>query len=179
MKKLLFLQLTVFVCSVFIPNTNYGQTASDWNAMYNNAKRALSTFPSVDKINNSKLPLKSKQWLLDTRTTLTAITRNKTAPSQKTTRQLFSKVGSLPQSFRENVVVMLQDDGSGSGPGTSKHCENVYNKCMEVHNCTYSVLCLCCQPCVWEYIGCMKDIVFIASRTDIKTKPPGAATRHK
>jgi hypothetical protein len=46
------------------------------------------------------------------------------------------------------------------GWGSSSVCEDVYDQCMQDHGCTHSIVCVCCLPCVVEYTGCMKKIIF-------------------
>lgn len=61
----------------------------------------------------------------------------------------------------ELAVTAIARDNDTTGEQTpSTKCRNQYDRCMEQNDCEYSFFCLCCQPCVWEYLGCMKDIVF-------------------
>jgi len=67
-----------------------------------------------------------------------------------------------------------------SGWGSSSACEDVYDQCMQDHGCTYSIVCLCCLPCVVEYTGCMKKIIFNVGGTGGVTPVTtiGEAGRH-
>jgi hypothetical protein len=57
-------------------------------------------------------------------------------------------------------------DTPGGGPtGTvgqtpSSACQDLYEKCMQEESCTHSIVCLCCLPCVVDYAGCMRKIIF-------------------
>jgi len=99
MKKLLFLKCTVFFF-VAVSDISFGKTALAWDKIYDDAKKVLSSFPTITQINNSQLAVKSKQWMLDTRKTIAVIVENKAQPNRQVVRQLFSKVGSLPKVSR-------------------------------------------------------------------------------
>ena len=54
--------------------------------------------------------------------------------------------------------VYLDNSSSGGATSCGGKCKDEYNVCMEEHDCDYdeeSWFCLCCQPCVWGYLGCM------------------------
>jgi hypothetical protein len=162
MKKITSVKLVIVAALIMYFSNCYGQSQAEWTLMQEGSKKALQSFPTISKINNSKLPANSKTFLLDTRTTLKYISDHKSLPSQSEAKRFVEKLNGIQEGFRQNVKVMAQDQDPGSGgPSTSADCAAIYNKCMTDNNCTYSLVCLCCIPCSLEYLACMKDILMI------------------
>jgi hypothetical protein len=60
------------------------------------------------------------------------------------------------------VVAMGLQAGGGGGSGKTcvTQCLDEYNKCMKENDCEYdSWFCLCCQPCMVQYLGCIARCV--------------------
>lgn len=176
MKKFKNLKFIALLLFVLVFKAGYSQDASGY------AKKILSAFPTISQINNSRVPGKSKQLLLDTRTTLTAIAENNSGSSNQALKELISKLRSQTNEIQENIVVVMESQNdTGTPPERKLPCQQKGYSCFD--NCDANTTSTpaekdaCSMKCFAEYHACISQIITSSLRTDFKTRGPGTATQ--
>ena len=60
--------------------------------------------------------------------------------------------------------ISAKDNAPDEEKQKATKCKEDYQKCLDENDCEYSFFCLCCVPCVSDYLGCMMWRVVTSGR---------------